>query len=222
MVKKAFTLAEVLSTLLILGVLAAILIPTIVKIKPNSSKSMFKKAYYIAERVLSEIVNDETYYPEEDTTIPNLVNEDAVKTSLGEEVSGNEKFCLLFADKVNTTDSVDCTTTTIASGTTDLNSGNFTTADGITWHLPVTPVGSETTVFTNPNATPAPALNSYLRSIIVDINGTSEKTTASPNCLYDATTCPNPDQFEIKVYYNGKILIDGIKEKEYLKTTSLR
>ena len=50
--KKAFTLAEVMVTLAVFGVLAALLLPAIANVRPNKNKVMFKKAYYVKSRLL--------------------------------------------------------------------------------------------------------------------------------------------------------------------------
>lgn len=227
MSKKAFTLAELMVVLTVIGVIVAILTPTIVKLKPNESKIMLKKAYYVTERVVNELINDETFYSDEDDDAPGFVNEGNV-TLYGATVNGNTKFCQLFASKVNTSGTVYCDSThsTVTSGSTNLSSGNFTTNDGITWFIPTAHnAGSGyTTLFTNPNATPAPTSSiGVTNDIVVDINGTSTYSTdVSPNCVYNASTCTNPDQFTITVQYDGKIKVTGTKEIEYLKDTALR
>ena len=61
--KFGFTLAEVMVCLAIISVLATILIPTLGQFKPNKTKTMFKKAYQVSERVIYELVNDNELYP---------------------------------------------------------------------------------------------------------------------------------------------------------------
>lgn len=238
MKKQAFTLAEVMIVMVTLGLLAAILIPVITKTKPDKTKIMFKKAYYVTERVVSELVNDETLYNDSDADNPHFVDQGGViidGVDLDTDASGatnHDKFCLLFASKVNTIGTPACTAAKSKptksdaaadeiNNTATLGSGNFMTTDGITWHLPTTVAAGYTTVFTDPNDTPAPTTGTS-RDILIDINGTSAKTAASPNCTYNVTTCPNPDQFVIHIKYNGKITIDGVKEMEYLKDAKIQ
>ena len=64
--KKGFTMAEMLVCLAVISVVATILIPTLGRIKPDKEKTMFKKAYSIAERVIYELVNDGELYPSTD------------------------------------------------------------------------------------------------------------------------------------------------------------
>lgn len=204
MKKRAFTLAEVMITIGVIGVLAAILIPAIMNLQPDPNRIMFKKAYYITERVVNDIVNDISLYPDSDTT-PDFINEDSVTVG-GKAYSGTSKFCELFARKVNTAGTVSCTSakSTPASGSTGLNSGNFVSNDGVTWHIPIQSFTTTTPIV-----------------ITVDTNGTSAKTTKSPNCTYNATTCKKPDQFQISVEYDGKITVSGTKEIEYLKNVTV-
>lgn len=61
--KHGFTLPEVLITMGVIGVLSALLIPTIVAVKPNKNKVMMKKAYYLLEQSLTDVINDDSIYP---------------------------------------------------------------------------------------------------------------------------------------------------------------
>ena len=200
MIKKGFTLSEVMVSFMVVGVIAAIIIPIVASRKPDAERLLFKKAYYITERIVNDMINDETLYPE-DSTKPGFSNTVAVTVN-GKSYSGTEKFCKLFAAKVNTTGATDCTiNSTPASGESNLNSGNFTTTDGITWHIPLTDFST---------ATPL--------TITVDVNGTTEKTNTSPNCKFVSdSVCPKPDQFEISIEKDGKMSVSGVREIENLK-----
>lgn len=115
--KKGFTLAETLVALAIIGVIAGIMIPAVQNVRPNKEMVMFKKAYYLAGKNISEIVNDESLYPEtDDPETFGLANTEKVQFR-GNWYQGNTKFCGLLAAKLNTT----------------CNGGSFTTADGMVW-----------------------------------------------------------------------------------------
>jgi prepilin-type N-terminal cleavage/methylation domain-containing protein len=211
--KKAFTLAEIMITLVVIGVMLSMITPVILQLKPNKNKLMFKKAYYITERVINELVNDERYYPTTDGSNAFFVDESNVFVN-GSDYFGLTKFCNLFAIKVNTVDTANCMSSqSIANQkNTKLNTGNFTTNDGIAWHLPTTAETGFTTVFKDGGQ----------RDIIVDVNGTKQySANTSPNCTYDAATCPKPDQFIIKVQSDGKLIVSGTLEKEYLQSSSI-
>lgn len=192
--RNAFTLAEIMVTLAVFGVLAGLLLPSIANVRPNKSKVMFKKAYYVAERMVYELVNDEDFYPSQGTTVG--LDNTVMASYLGHSYEGNAKFCELFARKVNTTnDDINCDTAhEKPHGNGSYSTPTFVTTDGIAWYLPVNDFARTQTLY-------------------VDIN--SEK---KPNCQYNKTTCINPDIFEIKVEPDGKMLVDGIKEKEYLQS----
>ena len=60
--KQGFTLGEIAITIAVVGFLAAMFLPMIKNAIPNQEQLMFKKAYYLTERSVSELVNDEDYY----------------------------------------------------------------------------------------------------------------------------------------------------------------
>lgn len=141
--KKAFTLAETLIVLAIIGVLATLLLSSLHGATPDKKKAMFKKAYSVAERAIGELVNDETLYPYDDTRIGFLNTDSAVEPTSGRSYNGINKFCNLLISKLNTL------------GTTSINNGTctFTTSDGVDW-----------TVTTPTNA-------NRIGTINVDVNG---------------------------------------------------
>lgn len=188
MPKRAFTMSEVLVTIVIIGVLAVILVPIIKHIVPNKSQMMFKKAYYVTETSISSLINDNGLYPD-DAVNPGFANTAAVTVNGVVYNNPALKFCQAFASKANISGPVDCT-----------KPFNFTTNDGIVWSLPT---GSFSTASS--------------QVITVDVvGGTTIKTKDSPNCFYDASTCTNPDQFHINIFNDGKILLTDAKEMEYL------
>ncbi len=208
-IKRAFTLAEVMITMAVLGVLASILLPAVSSLRPNENKALFKKAYYVAERMVGELVNDESLYPLGNGDSEGLDNvaeawydgecyglPDSNDPPCSNGSNGSDKFCKLFAAKVNTiNDTVSCVTgSQIPTGT---NQPSFITTDGIYWYMPYTDFDQE-------------------KSIYVDVNGDKE-----PNCRCTTTNCNgclNPDQFQIWVQPSGRMYVDGIKEKEYLSS----
>ncbi len=224
--KKAFTLAELMVCLLLISVLATILLPAIIQNKPNKNKVMFRKAYYIIERVVSELINDDDLYPtNEELNVSGFANTAEV-TYAGETYSGQSKFCGLFFEKVNTTTGTPrCTSageTPSAVPADDDNEGSFMTNDGVIWYMPATkvfansdyePVEDSTDPATGEPipGTPGGAVE---QEIQVDINGVS-----APNCNY-STDCPNPDRFVVYVRYDGKVRVEGEKEREYLLSNS--
>lgn len=200
MMKKGFTLAEMIATLGIIGVLAVILMPMLSGVQPNEEMLKFKKAYYIAERVIAELVNDEDLYPDSDVAgAPQFFGNTEDIIYKGEHYAGNTKFCELFAAKINKSSEVDCT-----AGKAFVNgqapSGSVNTSDSMVWILPITNFADANTA----------------EEIQIDVNGNK-----APNCFYNATTCARPDRFTIKVFQDGRVMVDGQMEIEYLNRTKI-
>ena len=65
---KAFTLAEILVTITIIGVVMVMLIKTIERIMPDTNKIMFLKTYHSMEGVVEAIINDPSRYEQTSLT----------------------------------------------------------------------------------------------------------------------------------------------------------
>ena len=57
--KKGFTFAELMISLVVIAVISAILYPTIAQFTPNANKPLFKSAYKTLTSILYEIINSE-------------------------------------------------------------------------------------------------------------------------------------------------------------------
>ena len=123
--KKGFTLAEALTTMGIIGVVAAIGIPAVVSRRPNQEIVMYRKAYFTIEKVVSELVNDEDFY--DSTRGRGLTDTGNPAPNTSQCAGGNGKFCCLFVEKVNSIDPPAC----VAADRT------VVTSDGIAYTLPV-------------------------------------------------------------------------------------
>ncbi len=209
--RKAFTLAEVMITLAVLGVLASIILPAVSKIRPNKAKAMFKKAYYVAERMVYELVNDQDLYPSNgvfvgfDNTAPVTylgIEYPTNNTGSSANAGAEAKFCQLFARKLNTaSDDIYCDADhAVPTGGGTFKTPSFVTSDGIHWYMPYT--------------TFIPTSNKNY--IYVDVNGSKSPNCrcTDPNC-YD---CPLPDIFQIVVLADGKMSVESTVEKAYLKS----
>ncbi|MBQ3102553.1 hypothetical protein IJC60_06080 [bacterium] len=62
--KKAFTVAEGLVTLVIVGVLASVMVTSVVKQKPDKNKIMIRNAYAELTGVVNHLVADSMLYPD--------------------------------------------------------------------------------------------------------------------------------------------------------------
>lgn len=193
MKKQGFTLAEVVVALGIAAAIAVVIMPMFPKIKPNKELLMFRKAYYRIENAIIELVNDDNLYPEPEGGSGGYLLSDARRVYYrGGAYSGGTKFCGLLAAKLGA-ETINCS----AAG----SERGFTTPDGIKWRIPPT---------------------SFVTAVTISIDVNGDK---APNCSYSRTpianttqsaTCTKPDTFEIKVFPDGRIVVPGQMEKEYL------
>ena len=63
MLKKGFTLMEILIAMALVGILAAVVSPNIARISPHKQKALFIKAYTRTEIAISNLINDAEIYP---------------------------------------------------------------------------------------------------------------------------------------------------------------
>lgn len=229
---KGFTLAEVLVTLGILGVIAALVIPTLMKSVPNNNWVMFRKSYSILESAVHNVVNDDSNYPYTQTAITTDGTNTSVMRGLNyTTATGNgsvNKFCFYLTDQLNTVGSVYCPPATGDArwGWSPGQSATFTTTDGVSWKL----------YFRNSDDDPnnqfplAPSMSYSAQPVYpvlayIDVNGSSK----GPNCTAStfgsglAATCAstsdcssNPDTFIIDIRYDGKLHVGGYHGQAYV------
>ena len=157
------------------------------QVKPAKNKILFKKAYYLSEKIVTELINDEDLYA---TKLGKEGFDETEPAAADSSISGNTKFCKLFASKINTVEEVpNCTANNIA----------FTSSDGIEWIMPITDFATED------------------GKIKVDVNGSEKKPNCMFNKT-DPEKCSDPDIFEIFVKKDGKMYVEDEKAKEYLKS----
>jgi len=213
MKNKAFTLAEVLITLGIVGVVAALTISGIAKLKPDESKVKYMNAYNSLANLAPEIVNDETLFPKfyddstgkltsaglvslrifnalDRTAIDPIYFKDGMFTLKDGKVSDTItnpylKFDYLLSRRLNASD--------FKINPKVTNSSIFTTPDGIIWTVQNEPgsIGSALDLEGSPN---------YRKMVTIDINGDK-----APNCTYNASSCKKPDQFIFYVAMFGDV-----------------
>lgn len=216
--KKGFTLSEVLITLGVVSVLAAVITPAVMKVTPNTNKVMFRKAYFSLEEAVSKLINDDTNYPE--VTIVSGVDckVDGITVQCGfhnTDVTGSlvpatqDKFCYLLSEVLNTVGSVDCTPASIKANSSNWS---FRTTDGIKWRVFY---GYDSQRFPLVKV-PTDAMD---YRIIFDVNGDKK-----PNCHYNTIeSLPNvlsssgvggaclssvvPDIYSVFIRYDGKLII---------------
>ncbi len=153
MKKKAFTLAEALIALMIIGVIVALLLRTLNRVTPNKEKVMYLKAYHTLEQVVSDVINDPSKYDQEVGATQSADFSQIPLTLWGTStadcasVTQTNALCCFMADKINTVGTVNCNS----------SNENFTTTNGIVW----SGVGG----------------GAYPKTITVDVNGSEEGGT---------------------------------------------
>ena len=120
--KKAFTLAEILIVLVIIGVLTMILLPIAFQSSPDERVMKFKKGYNTLGSVIKELVSSDEYYKDGDLGI----------RKNGQLIDGTHDgdvtyFCNSFSD-ILSTKSVDCSQEQTSTGYEDL--GNLPGYEG--------------------------------------------------------------------------------------------
>ncbi len=90
--KRGFTLAEVMITLTIIGIITAVIIPVAINSKPDENIMKFKKAHNTLWQAISELVNSDKYY----------LDGDLGKKTDGNWVVETDYFCNSFADVIST------------------------------------------------------------------------------------------------------------------------
>ena len=155
--KKAFTLAEALIALMIIGVIAALILRTLNRVTPDKEKVMYIKAYHTLEQVVADTINDPSKYDQEIGAASAADFSQAPLDLWGTSISGasgcnsvgqSNALCCFMADKVNI----------IGTGNCSAND-NFTTTNGIKW--------------SGVNG------GSYPKTITVDVNGDEDGGTYS-------------------------------------------
>lgn len=214
-----FSLAEVLVTLAIVGVVASVTMVTLKIIRPNSEQVMLKKAYYLVGRNVAELINDDQLYSTTRNNRTSGFSDTRVAefhgANYGSGVPGsadaNQKFCNLFAAKLNVQTGIDCSKT-VTKNRGSRMTGHFTTADGIVW---IMPIGD----FNRGN-------NVAMSSMFVDVNGdkkpncfakgasTYGTVSANEECADEMDT---PDRFEIQLDRFAKLNVPDVLSQVYLK-----
>jgi len=103
---KAFTLAEIMIVLTIIGVLTMILLPIANHSRPDEAVMKFKKADTTLKNVIRELVNSDKYYVNGDLGMKRLPN--GTSQLIDGNNEGDQKYlCQTIADVLNTK-SVNC------------------------------------------------------------------------------------------------------------------
>ena len=202
--KRGFTLAELLIVLGITGVVAAILLPMVSGLMPDKTKMMYLKVYDELGKNIEHIASDSSLFPVcidtgsenigcQEHPLLNTIRPSSKKFN-DAKFEGNKKLCNILAFNMNV-DNTKCEDSSYAFDSSSFNGDfdskkSFTTQNGMEWWI-------------------VPQVNTkgggnakYQTDIYVDIDP-SEK---SPNCIYNSTSCKNPDRFKFLLAADGTVI----------------
>lgn len=92
----AFTLAELIITLTIIAVIAALVIPILINVKPDTNNILFRKAFYTFSEAIYAIVNDTSLYDDDTPAFTsNALNSKNICQNLTNmlSITGDQNIC---------------------------------------------------------------------------------------------------------------------------------
>lgn len=159
--QNAFTLAEVLVAIGIVGIIAAITLPVLRQHIPSKEEATHKKVNYQVEQIVNRLYDDDVMYPKTQSYVHGFQNTNKIYIK-GKEYEGETKFCELFASQmVISSESHAIVCEKADDEHPNRGKSSFIAKDGIEWFLPETDFS-----------------NGYAE-IMADINGPNE----GKNCL---------------------------------------
>ena len=208
MKKRGFTLAEVLISLGIVAIVAALAAPSLLNLMPDKNKLKVIKAHKILSDVTSELLNDPIYYRDYESSegtetyqrpgLSSWTNDGNLYPYLiakaGAQVGnyvGTKKYCYLLSEKLELNGSI----------TKSSNKYIFTTLDGIEWACEFE---------FSQDTTNKIYLTDYTITIDLDGPDKGENSIAKSGVK-------RPDQFQFKVDTYGKVTGVDTLTKNYLK-----
>lgn len=228
MKKRAYTLAEILIALGIIGVLAAVLAPMANKFKPDTSKVLYLNTYDALATSITDMATNGAYYVEDNgtfnfSTYP-FANLDRYVDSTNPQhtiPAGVGKFCRVLAENFNILEAPNdvCRNNTQFNPDNDNFEASFTSKNGV-----------EFMVYTEANVPHNDNTNTYLTEIIIDINGHRNNNDNNRNhgedCIFDSNNlnaCKRPDRFTFKVSADAEFIPTDEMGMRYLESrTSLK
>lgn len=193
MFKRGFTLQELLITIGVIGIVAAICAPAVVNMVPDKTKTMYMKAYTTLSNLTNEILNDSTlYYTTYDASgNPSCEGMRCSDNPFGafynsqDYYVGATKYPAILASKMNLIEdepNYDNTSPTAAMVW-------FTTIDGVYWNFKVDTKSDIDVV----------GGKKYETELTIN----TDSSIDSP-CMY-SSSCKNPTQFKFIIDNNGGI-----------------
>lgn len=205
MKKQGHTLAEVLISIGVIGVLAALMLPMVNKYKPDEIKVKYIKSHDALMTSIRELASSEAVYPpiniinHEDLinygAYPFLNTSDAILFGAKQRlIGGKGKLCRALGVTLNSI-SGNCDvddSTYVSNYTEEAFSPTFTLANGIEFMVTtyMTEIKDDTETV------------EYQTDIYVDVNGKK-----GDNCMWNKDTCTRPDRFKFMVGADGTFIV---------------
>ena len=207
MKKRAFTLAEILICIGIIGVVASTMLPIVSKFKPDENKVRYLSTYKALTEIVPVLANNKSAFPMTNAYKPTvyydypLLNLDAPFVLDGTEYTGAAKFCRMLAASLNTSGAISCSANYDSSASPSFTP-SFETVNGIQYM-----------VQTNATLDEDSGEGSYQSDIFIDVDG-----AAGSNCFATSESCKKPDRFKFLVAADGHVVAADKLGEEYLKT----
>ena len=173
--KRGFTLTEVLVTLGVIGVIAAIMAPMVSNLIPDKNKGMVIKYYKIITDTNTDLLGNISLYYSDNSSWTGLdcTQQPMIAPYNGDaNYAGATKYAYMLASKLQL--SVEPEKAETGSNVT------FTTIDGVEWIVE--------------------PYNTTGYSIMIDLNGED-----TPNCYFVEDACEKPDRYYFTVAVNGAV-----------------
>ena len=203
MQKRGFTLAEILISVGIVGVIAAIMLPMVNKFKPDENKIKYLQTYNSLMEVMPAVVNNRLAFPimnDGDDELAYyekpLLNSKAPYKIDGKVWSGPAKFCRVLASGFNTVGNNFNCSDTYDRATEPAFKPSFETSNGVQFMVQTY---NDQGVYTS--------------DIYIDVNGSK-----GSNCLATSDACKEADRFKFIVSSDGAIEAADVLGQTYLET----
>ena len=175
MKKQGFTLAELLITLGVIGVAAALLVPNLGKVLPDRNKITVLNTAKVINEITANLMNNDGLYYNINRCVGLACNA-TPKTApyIDNKYSGDSKYSRLLISNLNVDGDV--------NEEANASAFKFKTTDGVFWTVTPTAITGGAT-------------------IMIDVNGESK----GKNCSFNTTSCKKPDQYVFVVDQMGKL-----------------